>query len=161
MSITTGISKQVGQVRESFDNITSIMDGLTRFGEAGSEISAGLIATARENFEGGMNQMLEFDFLKADGIANLRTQISNAQTVKTVAEELIDMLAGIATVVDGIPDITMNVEGMSEAASVIEHFNSVAGNAVAMTVTLNVAIDADQLAVAILNTDAAQALLTS
>ena len=67
------------------------------------------------------------------------------------------MLNSIATVAEGLPDITMEVDGMADAASIVKEFSEVKDRPVAITVTLNVRIDAEALATVLTDTPALKA----
>jgi hypothetical protein len=161
MDLPSNVGGTVELALGIFQNVGEMVDGAMDFVAKTRTFDVGEIAGSKMKFENAMIEFSTFDFVNDEAISNMRTTLSNAETVKGVAEQLTTMLVSIAEIVNGIPEITLPIEVLGRSASLVEEFNEVKDRPISMTVTLNVSIDAEQMAVALKETDAMRGTATT
>ena len=155
--LPSAIRSKVESINEIVDSTVNMGSTMEKFQGKFETMDMSGMNEARQNFNTIINTISGAEFIRQSSVAQMDKNLKNAAVIKRQADDLTAMLNSIATVAEGLPDITMEVDGMADAASIVKEFSEVKDRPVAITVTLNVRIDAEALATVLTDTPALKA----
>jgi len=138
------------------------------FGGLGSSLSESLGGEMSSIGEGGLGlesfaEMFKVFSPEGDLFGDitpdlLLNMINQADGILANANQLITVLETIKETVEGIPEIKIDktIDSIAKGTQVVKDFSKIKDKPLALTVTLNIKMNAEQIATELLNTDAMQ-----